>query len=172
MTNKTLKLVSFILACVMLAVAIAIIVCLYVGDGPIVQPAPDDGNGGDGTSDGDTDSSAAANAFGFAIAAAMLLALLLPVFFAHVGTTVATTVLSARQYFCNKNRAVAMLVLNIIQALAYGFLSLVSMLDSPLLKPLFHVFFYVTFLLSVAAIVLDILVLKTNKVQPNVDDCV
>ena len=63
-------------------------------------------------------------------------------------------------------------MLNIIQALAYGFLSLVSMLDSPLLKPLFHVFFYVTFLLSVAAIVLDILVLKTNKVQPNVDDCV
>ena len=172
MTNKTLKLVSFILACVMLAVAIAAIVCLYVGDGPTVQPAPDDGNGGDGTSDGDTDSSAAANAFGFAIAAAMLLALLLPVFCAHVGTTVATTVLSARQYFCNKNRAVAMLVLNIIQALAYGFLSLVSMLDSPLLKPLFHVFFYVTFLLSVAAIVLDILVLKTNKVQPNVDDCV
>lgn len=46
MTNKTLKLVSFILACVMLAVAIATIVCLYVGDGPIVQPAPDDGNGG------------------------------------------------------------------------------------------------------------------------------
>lgn len=31
MTNKTLKIVSFILACVMLAVAIATIVCLYVG---------------------------------------------------------------------------------------------------------------------------------------------
>ena len=165
MTNKTLKLVSFILACVMLAVAIATIVCLYVGDGPIVQPAPDDGNGGDGTSDGDTDSSAAANAFGFAIAAAMLLALLLPVFFAHVGTTVATTVLSARQYFCNKNRAVAMLVLNIIQMLAYGFLSLASISDTPILTPIFRAFFYVTFLLSVVTVVIDILVLRGNKAQ-------
>ena len=165
MTNKTLKLISFILACVMLAVAIATIVCLYVGDGPIVQPAPDEGDGGDGTSNGDTDSSAVANAFGFAIAAAVLLVLLLPVFFAHVGTTVATTVLSARQYFCNKNRAVAMLVLNIIQMLAYGFLSLVSISDAPIFNPLFRAFFYVTFLLSVATVVIDILVLRGNKAQ-------
>ena len=167
MTNKTIKLVSFIIACVMLAVAIATFACMYVGDGPIVQPTPPDDVDGDGTSDGDgdTDGSAAVVVVAVALIAAILLVLVLPLFLAHIGTTIATTVLSARQYFGGKNRAVAMLVLNILQALAYGFLSLVSLLDSPLLKPLFHVFFYVTFLLSVTSIVLDIVALKGNKAQ-------
>lgn len=153
-TLQKLRLTSFILAIAMLVVAVATMVCLFTIPEPMgkLEPSEDEDSQGQ-----------AGQAIGFAFVLIIGVMFFILIFTVHILYSIAPVVMSARQYFQNKKRAIPLLVMHAVSALMILFVTVVTFSTQPsLLKPIFLLFFILSLVLAVASAVIDI-VLLTKK---------
>ena len=168
---KVLKTVSFILSLVLLLIARTMIVCLFAMPDSVRDPSDDStGNvsdGAEGTGDGSADGSGGKE-IGFVLALIMLIPLLLVYMMFNALYSVAPLVLNIRQRFNGKNRAIPLLVLDLIHFVCLFVISISCIVTkNPLLHPIFHVLIVISCIAVAAAVAIDIVLLVQNKRQEN-----
>ena len=152
-TLQKLKLTSFILAVAMIVVAVATIVCLFAMPEPMVKYEPDEG---------DSSEEQSSAALGFAFVLIVGVVFFIGAFLIHILYCIAPVVLSAIQFFKNKQLAIPLLVLHTISTLMLLFSTVIAFSAQPLLKPIFPVFIAVSFVLAAASLAVDIVLLKAK----------
>lgn len=174
---KVLKTISFILSLVLLLIALTMIVCLFAMPDSVRDPSDDstgdvsgDVSGGaegssDGTGDGSADGSGGKE-IGLALALIVLIPLLLVYMMFNALYSIAPLVLNIRQRFNDKNRAIPLLVLDLIHFVCLFVVSISCLITkNPLLHPIFHVLIVISCIAVAAAVTIDIVLLMQNKRQ-------
>lgn len=146
---QTFKLVSFVLAVAMLLVAVLMLVLLFALPDPLIKYEPDETL---------PPEQQAGQQFGWAFVAVVGIALFLFIFVLHIGYCIAPVVMSARQFFANKRRAIPMLVMHLVSVLALIFVTVIAYAE-PLLVSVFTKLITTSLTLATVSVVFDFLIL-------------
>lgn len=146
---QTFKLISFVLAVAMLLVAVLMLVLLFALPDPLIKYEPDETL---------PPEEQAGQQFGWALAAIFGIALFLFIFVVHIGYCIAPVVMSARQFFAGKRRAIPMLVMHLVSVLALSFVTIIAFVD-PFLVPVFTALITASLILAAVSVAFDFLIL-------------
>ena len=146
---QTFKLVSFVLAVAMLLVAVLMLVLLFALPDPLIKYEPDETL---------PPEQQAGQQLGWAFVSIWGIALFLFIFVLHIGYCIAPVVMSARQFFANKRRAIPMLVMHLVSVLALIFVTVIAYAE-PLLVSVFTKLITTSLTLATVSVVFDFLIL-------------